>query len=433
MGKCSSSCCRQLIGEETMGKTIVEKILSKKAGKDVIPGETIVVDLDFVALHDGSGPLAVRLMMERGWNEVFEPEKILFCTEFGPSSSREVSNEHTLIRSFALDHGCHWHEGGTGNIHTHLLENYVNCGDIIVAGDSHTTTHGALGAFATGMGSTDMVGILKLGKTWLKVPNSWLIEVNGELPAGVFSKDIFLHLLGEIGSEPAIYKALEFRGDTIASLSMAGRFTITNMGVEAGAKAAIMETDNHTREFLSSVGRETGFKEIKADPNCFYEKTISIDASQLEPMVAQPHYVENVEKARNIKKLRVDQVFLGSCTNGRLEDMHIAADILRGKKIPSWVRLIVIPNSRMVFLECLKDGTFTTLAESGAMILAPNCGPCMGVHEGVPADNEIVISTQNRNFRGRMGNPEAFVYLASPATAAASALTGYLTDPREVL
>lgn len=259
-----------------------------------------------------------------------------------------------------------------------------------------------------------------------------MIEVNGKLPKGVYSKDIILYLLKAIGSNGAIYKALEFRGETISDLGMDAKFTITNMGVEAGAKVAIMETDKHTQDFLTSIGRKGDYSEIKADLDANYEKKINIDASKLEPMVAKPHYVENVEKVQNIKNLKIDMVFLGSCTNGRVEDMHIALDILRGKKIKPWVRLIVIPNSRRVFLTCLKDGTFLALAESGAMILAPNCGPCMGVHEGIPADNEVVVSTQNRNFKGRMGNPNALIYLCNPATAAASALTGYLTDPREV-
>ena len=416
-----------------MRKTIVEKILSEKVGRDVIPGETIVVEPDFIALHDGSGPLAVRLMKERGWNKVFNPKKVMFCTEFGPSPKRELSNEHQLIRNFAKEHNCYWHEGGTGNIHSHLLENYVKCGDVIIAGDSHTTTHGALGAFSTGMGSTDMLGILNFGKTWLKVPQSYLIEVNGKLPLGVYSKDIFLYLLKSIGSDGAIYKALEFRGETISNLSMAARFTITNMGVEAGAKVAIMETDKYTKDFLKSMGREGDYREIKADLDANYEKKITIDASKLEPMVAKPHYVENGDKVCNIKNLKIDQVLLGTCTNGRVEDMHIAANILKGHKVKSWVRFIVIPNSIRVFLECLRDGTIATLAEAGGMILAPNCGPCMGVHEGIPADGEVVVSTQNRNFKGRMGNPTAFIYLVSPATAAASALTGYLTDPREVI
>jgi len=416
-----------------MGKTIAEKILSNKVDRDVKPGETIVTDVDFIALHDGGGPHTVRLMRKKGWDEVCDPAKVMFCTEHGPSPSRAISNEHALIRNFANQHGCEWHEGGTGNIHTHLLEDYVKCGDVIVAGDSHTTTHGALGAFATGMGSTDMVAVLKQGKTWLKVPQSYLVEVNGDLPSGVYSKDIFLQLLGTIGADGATYMALEFRGNTIDSLSMDARFTICNMGVEAGAKVAVMETDECTREFLKSMGRAEAYKEIKADADAHYEKKISIDATVLEPLVAKPHAVENVDKVKNIEKLKVDSVLLGTCTNGRTEDMRIAASILRGKKVPSWVRFIVLPNSRQVFLECLKDGTFSILAEAGGMILAPNCGPCMGVHEGIPADGDVVVSTANRNFKGRMGNAEAFIYLCNPATAAATALTGYLTDPREVL
>ncbi|MDI7259278.1 MAG: aconitase/3-isopropylmalate dehydratase large subunit family protein [Thermodesulfobacteriota bacterium] len=416
-----------------MGKTLVEKILSRKMGRDVAPGETIAVDVDVVALHDASGPLAVRLMNERGWTQVFDPKKIVFCNEFGPTPVKEISNEQALIRHFAQDHGCHWHEGGTGNIHSHLLENYVKCGDVVIAGDSHTPTHGVLGAFATGMGSTDVVGILKTGETWLKVPQSFMIEVNGKLAPGVYSKDVFLHLLGMIGSEGAIYKALEFRGETIRHLSMDARVTITSMGVEAGAKVAIMETDKETENFLESMGRKGDFREIRADDDARYESKISIDASKLVPMVAKPHNVDHVDKVSNVKGLKLDEVVLGSCTNGRTEDMHIAAKILKGKTVKPWVRFIVIPNSRKVFLECLKDGTFHTLAEAGGMILAPNCGPCMGVHEGIPADNEVVLSTQNRNFQGRMGNPKAFVYLSSPATAAASALTGHLTDPREVI
>jgi 3-isopropylmalate/(R)-2-methylmalate dehydratase large subunit len=416
-----------------MGYTLVEKVLNEKLGRIVKPGETIVVDLDFVALHDGGGPLSVRLMNQLKWDSVFNPKKIMFCTEFGPSPAKEISNEHKLIRDFARNHGCYWHEGGTGNVHTHLLENYVKCGDLIAVGDSHTTTHGALGAFAAGMGSTDMAVIVKLGKTWLKVPSSYLVEINGALPKGVYSKDIILSLAGQIGADGAIYKALEFRGSTIENLSMDARFTITNMGVELGAKAAIMETDQNTKKFLDGLGRGKDYRKIRADADANYEKKITMDATKLEPVVAAPQYVDNVQKIANIGKVKVNQVFLGSCTNGRLEDMHIAAQILKGKKIESWVRLLVIPNSKKVFDECLKDGTFIDLSEAGAMILAPNCGPCMGVHEGIPADDEVVVSTQNRNFKGRMGNAKSSIYLASPATAATTALTGYITDPREVL
>ena len=278
-----------------------------------------------------------------------------------------------------------------------------------------------------------MVAVTRYGKTWIKVPETFRINVTGKLPKGVYAKDIMLKVASIIKSDQAIYKALEFRGDTISSLSMAGRLTITSMGVDVGAKVAIMETDEKTREFMKEFGREADYREIRGDEDADYARVIDIDASQLEPLVSKPHYVENVDLARNCAGQKVNMVFIGSCTNGRTEDLHVAADILRGKKVAKDVRLLVIPNSTAVYKECLKDGTLLTLAEAGAVIEAPNCGPCMGVHQGIPGDNEVVVATQNRNFKGRMGNPTASIYLSSPATAAATALTGYITDPREVM
>ena len=418
-----------------MGQTLVEKILSEKMGRPVHAGETIVVDVDFAALHDGSGPLLVRLMKERGYEKdpVFDPDKILFANEFGPVPTREVANEHGLTREFARCHNCHLEEGGTGHVHAHVYEDYLKCGTVCIVGDSHTTVHGAFGCFATGCGSTDMVAVTRYGKTWIKVPETFRINVTGKLPKGVYAKDIMLKVASIIKSDQAIYKALEFRGDTISSLSMAGRLTITSMGVDVGAKVAIMETDEKTREFMKEFGREADYREIRGDEDADYARVIDIDASQLEPLVSKPHYVENVDLARNCAGQKVNMVFIGSCTNGRTEDLHVAADILRGKKVAKDVRLLVIPNSTAVYKECLKDGTLLTLAEAGAVIEAPNCGPCMGVHQGIPGDNEVVVATQNRNFKGRMGNPTASIYLSSPATAAATALTGYITDPREVM
>ena len=418
-----------------MGQTLVEKILSEKMGPPVHAGETIVVDVDFAALHDGSGPLLVRLMKERGYEKdpVFDPDKILFANEFGPVPTREVANEHGLTREFARCHNCHWEEGGTGHVHAHVYEDYLKCGTVCIVGDSHTTVHGAFGCFATGCGSTDMVAVTRYGKTWIKVPETFRINVPGKLPKGVYAKDIMLKVASIIKSDQAIYKALEFRGDTISSLSMAGRLTITSMGVDVGAKVAIMETDEKTREFMKEFGREADYREIRGDEDADYARVIDIDASKLEPLVSKPHYVENVDLARNCAGQKVNMVFIGSCTNGRAEDLHVAADILRGKKVAKDVRLLVIPNSTAVYKECLKDGTLLTLAEAGAVIEAPNCGPCMGVHQGIPGDNEVVVATQNRNFKGRMGNPTASIYLSSPATAAATALTGYITDPREVM
>ena len=418
-----------------MGQTLAEKILSAKMGYAVHAGETIVPQVDFAALHDGSGPLFVRLMNERGYQDepLFDPKKTLIANEFGPESTREVANEHALCRRYAAEHGCHWEEGGTGHVHAHVYESFLKCGSVCIVGDSHTTVHGALGCFATGCGSTDMVAVMRFGKTWLKVPETFRINVNGKLQKGVYSKDVMLKLASIIKSDQAIYRALEFRGDTIASMSMDARLTITSMGVDVGAKTAIMETDEHTREFLKAYGREQDYCEVRGDEEANYERIIDIDASVLEPLVSRPHYVENVDLARNCAGEKVNMVFIGSCTNGRVEDMHIAADILRGKKIAKGMRLLVIPNSASVYKECMRDGTLLTLAEAGAIIEAPNCGPCMGVHQGIPSDGDVVVATQNRNFKGRMGNPNASIYLSSPATAAATALTGYLTDPREVM
>jgi 3-isopropylmalate/(R)-2-methylmalate dehydratase large subunit len=419
-----------------MGQTLVEKILSEKMGRPVKSGETIVAGVDFAAVHDGSGPLLIRLMQERGYSgagALFDPERILFANEFGPESTREVANEHALMRCFANEHGCHWQEGATGHVHAHIYEDYLCCGSVCIVGDSHTTVHGAFGCFATGCGSTDMVAVFRFGKIWLRVPETFRINVTGALPKGVYSKDIMLRLAGIIKSDQAIYKSLEFRGDTIASLSMSARLSITSMGVDVGAKNAIMETDENTRKFLKEAGREDAYREIRGDEEADYERIIDIDAVSLEPMVSRPHYVENVDLAKNCSGEKVNMVFIGSCTNGRTEDLHIAADILKGKKIAKGLRLLVIPNSLSVYKECMKDGTLLTLTEAGAFVEAPNCGPCMGVHQGIPADGEVVVATQNRNFKGRMGNPTASVYLSSPATAAATALTGHITDPREVL
>lgn len=418
-----------------MGQTLVEKIISQNVGHPVKAGDTVVVNVDFAALHDGSGPLLVRLMKERGYDKepVFNAKHMLFANEFGPESTREVANEHALCRQYAHEHGCFWEEGGTGHVHAHVYESYLKCGTVCIIGDSHTTVHGAFGCFATGCGSTDMVAVTRFGQTWIKVPETFLINVHGKLPKGVYAKDIMLKVASIIKSDQAIYKSLEFRGDTISSLSMDGRLTITSMGVDVGAKNAIMETDEHTREFLKAYGREEDYVEVKADGDGNYERVIDINAEELEPLVSKPHYVENVDLAKNCKDEHVDLIYIGSCTNGRVEDLHIAAEILKGKKVAKGTRLLVIPNSRSVYHECMKDGTLLILAEAGAIIEGPNCGPCMGVHQGIPADNEVVVATQNRNFKGRMGNPTARIYLSSPATAAATALTGFITDPREVM
>lgn len=418
-----------------MGRTLVEKIISENVGKEVRAGDTVVVNVDFAALHDGSGPLLVRLMNERGYQdeELFCPDKILFANEFGPVSTKEMANEHALTRAFAQRHRCHWEEGGTGHVHAHIYEDFLKCGSVCIVGDSHTTVHGAFGCFATGCGSTDMVAVARFGKTWIKVPETFRINVTGKLPVGVYSKDVMLKLASIIKTDQAIYKSIEFRGDTISSMSLEARLTLTSMGVEVGAKNAIMETDDKTLEFMQKFHRARDYKKIAADESADYERIIDIDASKLEPLVSAPHFVENVMRVQDCTNQKVDMVFIGSCTNGRVEDLHIAAEILRGKKIAPGVRLLVIPNSNYVYKECLMDGTLLVLAEAGAVIEAPNCGPCMGVHQGIPGDGEVVLATQNRNFKGRMGNPKASIFLSSPAVAAATALSGFIADPRDAL
>ncbi|MGB2980359.1 MAG: aconitase/3-isopropylmalate dehydratase large subunit family protein, partial [Candidatus Zixiibacteriota bacterium] len=315
--------------------------------------------------------------------------------------------------------------------HQIIAESYLNPGDILIGADSHTCTGGALGAFATGMGSTDVAVGIALGKTWLRVPETFKVEVKGEFQKGVYPKDMILSLIGRIGADGATYKALEFCGDAIERMSMSGRFTLSNMAVEAGAKAGLIASDETTREFLKAQGREDKFKKLEPDKDAQYERVIQIDASELTPVVAFPHTVDNVKPIGEARGTKIDQVFIGTCTNGRSEDLEVAARMIAGKKKHPRVRMIVVPASKAVFLNALDAGYIKTLVEFGAAIMAPGCGPCVGVHEGILGDGEVCLATMNRNFKGRMGNPEGFIYLASPATAAATAIAGEIADPRE--
>ncbi|MBN2073769.1 MAG: 3-isopropylmalate dehydratase large subunit [Actinobacteria bacterium] len=417
-----------------MGKTISEKIISKHSGRDLKAGDIAVVDVDVVMSQDGTGPLAVSQIKKMGFSRLKNPGKaIFFIDHASPSPRRELSNAHSVLRSFASDTGAVLSDIGMGVCHQILVEDFSCPGDIVIGGDSHTCTSGALGAFATGMGSTDIAVGYALSKTWLMVPHTIRVNLIGKLNTGVFAKDIIIYLIGKITSDGATYRALEFAGPVSENMDMDGRFTIANMAVEAGAKTGLFNSDEVTKAYLESQGRGNCFREISADPGAAYEKIIDMDCSVVEPMVSQPHTVDNAIPVRELEKIRVDQVFIGTCTNGRISDLRIASEILKGKKVADGTRLIIVPASRKIYLEALKSGIIETLVESGAAVQNPGCGPCVGVHQGILADGEVCLSTQNRNFKGRMGNPEAFIYLSSTATAAWSSVRGYIADPREVL
>lgn len=417
-----------------MGQTIAEKIISKHAGHDVKAGELCIAKVDVAAVQDGTGPLMVQEFKKLGKEKPANPKRcILFIDHASPSPRKELSNTHVVLREFAKETGAILSETGCGVCHQRLVESYVNPGEILVGADSHTCTSGALGAFATGMGSTDIAVSMALGKTWMKVPQTFKIVVEGEFQKGVYAKDLILHLIGLIGADGATYKALEFHGSTIENMTMADRFTLANMAVEAGAKAGLFETDEKTRDYLKEKGREDKFAEIKPDEDAVYERVIEIDASKLEPTVSCPHTVDNTKLAKELKDIKVNQVFIGTCTNGRIEDLRVAAEILKGKQVNPDVRLIVVPASKTVYKQAIEEGLLSILVDAGASILAPGCGPCVGVHAGILGDGEVCLATQNRNFQGRMGNTKGFIYLCSPATAAVSALTGYITNPQELL
>ena len=417
-----------------MGKTLAEKILSENSGSDAHAGDIIIARVDLAFLQDGTGPLALRQLEESGLGQAANPDRVvLFLDHAAPCPSRELANDHITLRQFARKSGVQICDVGEGVCHQLVLEYYANPGEVILGADSHTVTAGALGAFATGMGSTDVAIAIALGKTWLRVPESFSVEVSGRFAKGVYAKDLALHLIGSLGADGATYKSLEFSGEAIANMGMAERFTLANMAVEAGAKTGLFPTDGTTQAYLESRGRGALFYALCPDPDAVYEQVITIDASSLEPTVSKPHSVDSVALARELTGIKVAQVFIGTCTNGRLDDLAVAAAILSGKRRHPRTRLLVAPASQEVLGEAIEAGYIQTFLEAGGVLLPPGCGPCVGVHQGVLGDGEACLSTANRNFRGRMGNPEAYIYLGSPATAAASAIAGEITDPRELM
>jgi 3-isopropylmalate/(R)-2-methylmalate dehydratase large subunit len=417
-----------------MGKTLSEKILSEKSGADARAGDIIIAQVDLAFVQDTTGPLTIRQFKGIKHGRLDEPYRTaIFLDHAIPSPNRQLSNDHQFLRRFSEETGCYIFEGGSGICHQLVAEKFATPGSIIVGADSHTVTAGGLGAFATGMGSSDVAVVMSLGKTWFRVPETFKIEINGRFQKWVGAKDLVLHLIGTLGADGATYKALEFHGKTVPTMTVSDRLTVANMAVEAGAKVGLFPSDNVTRKFLQARGRGNKYMSLRADADAEYERAVAIDASALEPMVASPHAVDNVAPISLVAGTKIDQVFIGTCTNGRLQDMATIAHFLRNKKRHPSVRLIVAPASQEVLSAAIKAGYIKTIVAAGAMLLPPGCAACLGVHQGILGDNEACISTANRNFRGRMGNPEASIYLASPATAAASALTGKITDPREML
>ena len=408
-------------------KTISEKILSKRSGTDAKSGEIVTVPVDLVFAHDGTLPLAIQ---ELGKLPVRSPKSVVaFCDHASPSPSEKVSNVQTFMRQFARSHGIDFYENGDGICHQIVLERYASPYKIIVGGDSHTCTHGALGAFATGMGSTDVAAIMAYGSTWLKVPETVRVEVSGKLPNNVHSKDVFFELLSQITADGATYKALEFSGSCVEMMSVESRATLSNMAIEAGAKVGMCAADEKVRAYLARYGRSSEFVPLTADSDAIYAQDVRLHAETIVPMIAKPHRVDNVVPVTELEGLELDQVCVGSCTNGRIEDLRAAARILDGHR--SKARLVIYPASRYVLLEALKEGILETFLKAGASIGPPGCGFCIGRTVAL-ADGEVALSTQNRNFKGRMGNDASFIYLASPSTAAASAIEGKITDPRSL-
>ncbi|NPV58243.1 MAG: 3-isopropylmalate dehydratase large subunit [Actinobacteria bacterium] len=417
-----------------MGKTMAEKIFAAHCGREVAAGELVVAEVDFMMGQDGTSPLAIRAFRELGGSQVKDPSRVaLVIDHSAPSPLEGVSNLHAMMRDFAREQGVGLYDVGSGVCHCLLPEQgHVAPGDIVIGADSHTTTYGAINAFSTGVGSTDLAAAMLTGKLWFKVPESLRLELRGKLREGVYSKDVALFLAGELTADGATYMAVEYAGEVISSLSVEARFTISNMAVEMGAKAGIMEADEKTLTWMKGrVSR--AFKPAEPDRDARYREVREFDLGDLVPMVAEPHRVDAVRPVEEVEGTPVQEAVIGTCTNGRLEDLEVAARILAGRRVSPEVRLIVAPASRQVFMEAMEKGIVRALVEAGAAFVTPGCGPCVGTHNGVPADGETVISTANRNFKGRMGNANAFIYLASPATVAASAVAGKITDPRRML
>jgi len=414
-----------------MGLTMVEKIFSGSSGRTVRSGDITVANVDLAMAHDGTTPLVIKALQEMGNQKVWDPQKIVLVIDHvAPSASVTSSTLQKEMREFASRQGIEIYDVGSGICHQILPEmGYIKPGSLIVGADSHTCTYGALGAFSTGIGSTDMAAVFSSGQLWFKVPETLNFKVSGDLPKSVTAKDVVLNMIGEVKADGATYKAVEFGGPAVRKMSVSARMTLCNMAVEMGAKTGFSEPDERTLAYLQP--RVPGSIEpVTSDPDAEYEEVRTFEVDELEPQVACPHQVDNVKPVREVEGIAVDQVFLGSCTNGRLEDLEAAAQTLNGRRVKRDVRMIIVPASKEVHMQAMKRGLIEAFIEAGCVVCNPGCGPCLGAHQGVLAPREVCISTSNRNFIGRMGCAEASIYLASPCTAAASAVTGKITDPR---
>ena len=404
------------------GLTMAEKVLSQKAGMQVKAGDFVIVPVDGLMASDTTAPLAIQTFYEMGGQSVFDPNKLFLVIDHAsPAPNERIASLHTLMRDFAQKHHVKLYDVGEGICHQLMIENrHVLPGDLFIGADSHTCTYGAISAFATGVGSTDLAAIMLTGKTWLKVPQTIRVDLEGDLDYGISAKDVILHIVGEIGLAGATYQALEFHGSAIEKMSVESRMTLANMTVEMGGKVGLV-----TPKGLE--GYEFEVDALLPDSNAEYVRTLHFKSSDFGYRVSKPPYPDHVFDVKEVMGTPVHYGFIGTCANGRLEDLHVAARILEGQQLAPGVRLMISPASKEVFKHALMDGTALTLMNAGATFLTSGCGPCVGTHQGVPGNGETVISTANRNFRGRMGNPNADVYLSSPSVVAASMLKGYIT------
>ncbi len=406
-----------------MGQTIVEKIVSQHAGEEVYQDDLTIINVDGAMCSDATAPLAIKAFNEMGSGNVWDSEKcFLVIDHAAPAPNERVANLHKGMRDFARKQNCKLYDSGEGICHQLIIENqHVKPGHVFIGADSHTCTYGAINAMGVGVGSTDLAAVLLTGKIWMKVPRSYKVELHGSVSKGILGKDLILAVVGKIGIAGATYNSIEFCGEVIERLSLSERMTIANMAIEAGAKTCFVHPDGLDLPYSYST--------VLPDDDAEYCQSLRIDVTNIQPMISLPSSPDNAEPIEKIEGQKIDYAFIGSCVNGRLEDLHIAAKILKGNRIHRDTRLIIGPASRKVYQDAVDDGTISTLLEAGAVFIPPGCGPCVGTHCGVPGDNETVISTGNRNFKGRMGNPKADIFLASPATVAASAIEGRITNP----